>query len=40
VTLLDELARAGSAVVVATHDADLLAVVDDIVTLQTRVEVA
>ena len=40
VTLLDELARAGSAVVVATHDADLLAVVDDIVTLQTRATIS
>jgi energy-coupling factor transport system ATP-binding protein len=40
VTLLDELARAGSAVVVTTHDPDLLAVVDDIVTLSPRVPVA
>jgi len=40
VSLLDELARAGSAVVVATHDADLLAVVDDIVTLQTRATIS
>ncbi len=37
VTLLDELARAGSAVVVTTHDPDLLAVVDDIVALSPRV---
>ena len=36
VTLLDELAHAGSAVVITTHDPDLLAVVDDIVTLSPR----
>jgi energy-coupling factor transport system ATP-binding protein len=33
VTLLDELAQAGSAVVITTHDPDLLAVVDNTVTL-------
>ena len=37
VTLLDELAHAGSAVVVTTHDPDLLAVVDEIVALSLRV---
>jgi energy-coupling factor transport system ATP-binding protein len=40
VSLLDELARAGSAVVITTHDSDLLALVDDIVTLSPRVSVA
>jgi energy-coupling factor transport system ATP-binding protein len=40
VSLLDELARAGSAVVITTHDADLLALVDDIVTLSPRVPAA
>lgn len=40
VTLLDELARSGSAVVITTHDPDLLAVVDHIVTLSPLVPVA
>jgi energy-coupling factor transport system ATP-binding protein len=33
VTLLDELASTGSAILITTHDADLLALVDNIVTL-------
>jgi energy-coupling factor transport system ATP-binding protein len=37
VTLLDELAHAGSAVVITTHDPDLLAVADEIVALSPRV---
>jgi ABC-type lipoprotein export system ATPase subunit len=31
VDLLDELAAAGSAVVITTHDSDLLALVDEVV---------
>jgi ABC-type lipoprotein export system ATPase subunit len=36
VVLLDELAHAGSTVVITTHDPDLLAVVDNIVALSPR----
>ncbi len=36
VTLLDELASAGSAVLMTTHDSDLLAIADDVITLTTR----
>jgi energy-coupling factor transport system ATP-binding protein len=36
VTLLDELASAGSAVLMTTHDSDLLAIADEVVSLSPR----